>query len=65
MRSETPTQRLASHLLGEPVLPWIQRRRASGAVWRSIATELREATSGEIDVPIQTLIYWAELREAS
>lgn len=62
MPSETPLQRLASLLLEEPVMPWIQRRRDDGMPWRGIASELKDATDGEIDVPYQTLIYWAEER---
>lgn len=58
MATETPKQRLASVLLGQPVAPWIRARRP-GKSWRLIGAELREATKGEIDVPIQTLINWA------
>lgn len=58
MAHETPKQRLASVLLGQPVAPWIRARRP-GKSWRLIGIELREATNGEIDVPIQTLINWS------
>lgn len=58
MPTETPKQRLASLLLGTPVAPWIRERRPEKA-WRVIGAELRDATNGEIDVPIQTLINWA------
>lgn len=64
MPTETPTQRLASLLLREPVLPWIQQRRAAGKTWRAIADDLRVMTKGEIDVPHQTLAYWAEREPA-
>lgn len=59
MATETTKQRLASLLLGTKVAPWLRERRAERKPWRVIATELREATNGEIDVPIQTLINWA------
>lgn len=69
MPSQTHLQRLASHLLGEPVVPWIRTRRSGPACphcgaagkkpWRDISTELTDATKGEIAVPIQTLINWA------
>lgn len=58
METETPKQRLASVLLGTPVAPWIRARRPH-TTWRHISQELREATNGEIDVPVQTLINWA------
>lgn len=58
MDTETTKQRLASLLLGQPVAPWIRARRP-GTSWRVICAELREATKGEIDVPIQTLINWS------
>lgn len=60
MTPETPKQRLASLLLGTSVAPWIRTRRDNGTAWRLIGAELRDATKGEIDVPIQTLINWAE-----
>jgi hypothetical protein len=59
MATETPKQRLASLLLETPVAPWIRKRRRQGKAWRVICAELRDATRGEIDVPIQTLINWA------
>lgn len=57
--SETPLQRLASHLLGEPVGPWIRARRPERKSWRAIAAELEEATDGQVKVPFQTLVNWA------
>lgn len=58
MATGTPLQRLASHLLGEPVAGWLRARRPDKP-WRQIAYELRETTNGEIDVPEQTIINWA------
>lgn len=60
MRDETPTMRLASRLLQEPVLPWIRQRREAGKSWQAIAEELKTLTSGDIDVPRQTLVAWVE-----
>lgn len=59
MPTETPLQRLAGNVLGEPVGPWIRARRPARKTWRQIAAELNEATQGQINVPIQTLINWA------
>lgn len=56
----SPLQRLASILIGEDVGPWINRRRPEKS-WRKIATELSDATNGEIDVPAQTVTNWAAL----
>lgn len=54
----TPTQRLAGLLLGEPVTPWINRRRAEGASFRAISRELFERTNGQIDLAHETLRLW-------
>lgn len=63
MPPETPTQRLASVLLREPVLPWIKQRRAAGKTWRVIAEDLDRMTAGEIKVPHQTVCYWVDASE--
>lgn len=55
----TPTQKLADRILGEPVESWITDRRGTGASWRRIALQLRDETSGEIDVTPSTLLSWA------
>ena len=60
----TPTQRLAGNLLGYPVAEFIQLRRESGIAWRHIARELREATSGQIDVTHETVRAWANKEAA-
>jgi len=57
MATDTPLKRLATHLLGQPLVPWLRARRPETA-WRQIAAELREVTNGEVDVPAQTLINW-------
>lgn len=58
MDTETPLQRLASLLLGEPVKAWIRSRRPHTS-WRAITAELCEKTNGQIDVEHQTLVNWA------
>jgi len=56
----TPTQELATLLLGQPVDEWIQARRADNQPWRIIARDLYERTNGRIDVTHQTLVNWTE-----
>lgn len=63
MQTETPTQRLASLLLREPVLPWIRQRREAGKTWRAVADDLRTMTKGEIDIPHQTIAYWNDRQQ--
>lgn len=57
MQPQTPGQRLASLLLGQPVIPWIRSRRTHMS-WRQIAAELRDKTDGQVDVTAQTLVNW-------
>lgn len=54
----TPTQRLASLLLEQPVADWIADRRDEGRSWRLIARELQLSTNGQIDVTAETLRSW-------
>lgn len=56
--SETPTQRLASVLLGSDVRGFIAEKRGAGRPWRFIARDLYEATDGQIDVTYETLRQW-------
>lgn len=53
-----PRQRLADLLLGRPVLEFINERRADDVSYRRIATDLRDATDGEIDVSDVTVRAW-------
>lgn len=57
---QTPNQRLASLILGQPVQTWIASRRDSGRSWRLVARDLYEATNGQIDVTHETVRNWAE-----
>lgn len=56
--SETPTQRLASLLLGQDVRVFIDVRRSERRSWRLIARDLLEATDGQVDVTSETLRQW-------
>lgn len=56
-----PHAAVASHLLGEDVTDWINRRRAEGRTWRAIQRELAAATDGIIDVVHETIRAWAKL----
>lgn len=58
MAPTPPRQRLADLLLGRPVLDFIAERRADDASYRRIAADLRDATSGEIDVSDVTVRAW-------
>lgn len=60
LNHETPTQRLASLILGQSVTDFIAARRATGTPWRLIERELRDATDGQIDVTHETLRQWHE-----
>lgn len=55
---QTPTQRLASLLLGQPVTDWITDKRDAGLSWRLTARELCTTTQGQVDVTAETLRGW-------
>lgn len=61
----TPSQRLASHYLGQDVRAWINERRAEGVAWRWIARELAEATDGTVDVTHESVRSWAKAGDAA
>lgn len=54
----TPTQRLASTLLGQPLEEWVARRRHAGMSWKTIADDLAASTNGQISVSRETLRGW-------
>ena len=58
MPTTAPRQRLATLLLGRPVLDFIAEHRANGASYRTVALALRDATDGEIDVSDVTVRSW-------
>ena len=56
--NETPTQRLATLLLRQPLDEWVARRRADGASWQAIADELAKVTKDEVTVTRESLRGW-------
>ena len=60
MADPTPTQRLASLILGQPILVWMAERRREGMSWRLISRDLYDRTNGQIDITHETLRIWAE-----
>jgi hypothetical protein len=57
---ETPTQRLATLLLGQPVREWIAEQRERGNSWRKIADDLNARTNGQVDVTHEAVRGWAD-----
>lgn len=60
MANPTPTQVLASLLIGQPIGDWITAKRAEGVTWRQMARDLREATDDQIDITGEALRLWHE-----
>lgn len=59
MSSGSATQRLADALLGQPVIDWLQERRAAGTQsFRQLAAALKDATDKQVDVTDQTIANW-------
>lgn len=56
--NDTPAQRLATLLLGQPVHEWIIAQRASGSSWRTVADELAKATNGQVVVSHEAVRGW-------
>lgn len=56
----TPTQRLATIYLGQPVDQWVTERRAEGLSWRVIAHDLTDATAGAIVVSHEAVRQWTK-----
>lgn len=54
----SPRQRLADLLLQRPVAEFIAERRAGGDSYSNIATALKDATDGEIDVTDEAVRQW-------
>ena len=58
-QQRTPTQRLADALLPEGLDRFVADRRLGAArSWRLIAIDLRDATSGQVDVTPESLRFW-------
>ena len=60
MPTETPTRRLASIILEQPVDQWVTDRRTEGLSWRVIAHDLDIATGGAVVVSHETVRQWTE-----
>lgn len=60
MSEATPTQQLATLLLGQPVHHWIAMQRHQGWSWRKIADDLKAETGGRVDVTYETVRLWNE-----
>ena len=58
----TPKQELASVLLGEDVMTWMDRAHRDGSTWRDIAGELSYRTNGAVSVTEQTIHNWRKTR---
>jgi hypothetical protein len=56
---QSPAQLLATLLIGEPVVQWINHRRALGATWKVITREIHQATNGQLDLTEKTVRDWA------
>jgi hypothetical protein len=54
--AETPTQRLASIYLGQPLRDFVVERRPKA--WQVIARELSTATNGQINISGEALRLW-------
>jgi hypothetical protein len=58
----TPTQRLASTLLGRDVLDWLQEQQDKGLSLRQTADLLTERTNGQVKVTNVTILNWMRNR---
>ena len=56
----TPSQRLATVLLGQDVRDWLRTQRADGASWRIIARNLYNQTNHQVDVSHEAVRSWLE-----
>jgi hypothetical protein len=46
-------------MIGEPIVQWINHRRALGATWKVITREIHQATNGQLDLTEKTVRDWA------
>lgn len=47
---QTPSTRLAAHLLGEPLEAWVLRHRGDDRSWGWISQKLSDVTGGQVDL---------------
>ena len=55
---DTPSQKLATLLIGTDLEAFVRERRTAGTSWRHIARAIYEATDGQVDVTHETLRNW-------
>lgn len=54
----TATQTLATVLLGEDVMSWLDRQHRELGSWDAATTALAEATRGQVTVTERTVLNW-------
>lgn len=56
----SPTQRLADHILGRPLVEYVREKRETRPrwSWQLIADQLSEDTNGELVLSRETLRQW-------
>ena len=54
----TATQTLATVLLGEDVMSWLDRKHAELGSWEAANVALTEATRGQVEVSDRTIGNW-------
>lgn len=47
---DTPSTRLATHLLGEPLRDWVLRHRDDDRSWSWISSKLSAVTEGQVEL---------------
>lgn len=62
--TESPTQQLATLILGQPLADFCRSRRPEKS-WRLIARDLYNATNGRIDVSPEMLRVWYRTEDAA
>ena len=63
-RHAAATQELASVLLDQDVIEWIQTARAAGTTWATVRDTLAAKTGGRVDVTDATLRNWINAARA-
>lgn len=56
----SPSEQLASLILGRDVRDFIAERRAEGRSWRLIAQDIADATGRRVNVTYETARQWGE-----
>jgi hypothetical protein len=54
----TPMARHATYALGQDVVEWLARRREAGCTWEELATQLAQATGGQVNTTYETVRTW-------